>query len=110
MLPRLLDDGLPWDYFVNTRWNYIKQKYVPQLFSNQMRTLTNKRMNQSLYGIEPNFVFQAVGPTITDTTPSRIACGAVQLKPEISRLTSNGVVFSDGTNIEADVIIFATGQ
>ncbi|PIK46828.1 Dimethylaniline monooxygenase [Apostichopus japonicus] len=40
---------------------------------------------------------------------SRIFCGKVKAKTGIDHFTKTGIVFTDGTEVDADVVIFATG-
>lgn len=46
---------------------------------------------------------------VNDELPNRIACGSVQIKPDIRRFLENGVEFGDGTEVKADIIVLATG-
>jgi dimethylaniline monooxygenase (N-oxide forming) len=48
-------------------------------------------------------------PTISDDILSRIAHGEVTPKPNIARLTERTVVFADGSEIEADIVVYCTG-
>ena len=48
-------------------------------------------------------------PTVSDDILSRVAHGEVTPKPNIARLTERSVVFADGSEVEADVVIYCTG-
>jgi dimethylaniline monooxygenase (N-oxide forming) len=48
-------------------------------------------------------------PTISDDILSRVAHGEVTPKPNIARLTERTVVFSDGSEVEADIVVYCTG-
>jgi cation diffusion facilitator CzcD-associated flavoprotein CzcO len=48
-------------------------------------------------------------PTISDDILSRIAHGEVTPRPNIARLTERTVVFADGSEVEADIVIYCTG-
>jgi cation diffusion facilitator CzcD-associated flavoprotein CzcO len=48
-------------------------------------------------------------PTISDDVLSRIAHGEITPKPNIARLSPRTVVFADGSEVEADVVIYCTG-
>jgi dimethylaniline monooxygenase (N-oxide forming) len=48
-------------------------------------------------------------PTVSDDILSRIAHGEVTPKPNITRLTERTVVFADGSEVEADIVIYCTG-
>ena len=62
------------------------------------------------YGLpKPDHRFGDAHPTISDDTLSRIAHGEIQPKPSIARLTEDTVVFTDGSEVEADVVVYCTG-
>ena len=48
-------------------------------------------------------------PTVSDDILSRLAHGEVTPKPNIARLTERTVVFADGSEVEADVVVYCTG-
>jgi dimethylaniline monooxygenase (N-oxide forming) len=48
-------------------------------------------------------------PTVSDDILSRLAHGAIAPKPNIERLTERTVVFADGSEEEADVVVYCTG-
>ena len=48
-------------------------------------------------------------PTVSDDILSRVAHGKVTPKPNIARLTERTVVFADGSEVEADIVIYCTG-
>jgi dimethylaniline monooxygenase (N-oxide forming) len=48
-------------------------------------------------------------PTISDDLLSRVAHGEITPKPNIARLTEDGVVFTDGSAVEADIVVYCTG-
>ena len=48
-------------------------------------------------------------PTISDDILSRLAHGEITPKPNIARLTERTVVFADGSEVEADVVVYCTG-
>jgi cation diffusion facilitator CzcD-associated flavoprotein CzcO len=62
------------------------------------------------YGLpKPDHRFGDAHPTISDDALSRIAHGEIQPKPTIERLTERTVVFADGSEVEADVVVYCTG-
>jgi dimethylaniline monooxygenase (N-oxide forming) len=62
------------------------------------------------YGLpKPEHGVLAAHPTISDDILSRIAHGEIQPKPNIARLTETTVVFADGSEVEADIIVYCTG-
>jgi dimethylaniline monooxygenase (N-oxide forming) len=48
-------------------------------------------------------------PTISDDLLSRVTHGAIAPKPNIARLTERTVEFADGSEVEADVVVYGTG-
>jgi hypothetical protein len=48
-------------------------------------------------------------PTVSDNILSRLAHGEITPKPNIARLTERTVVFADGSEVEADVVVYCTG-
>jgi dimethylaniline monooxygenase (N-oxide forming) len=62
------------------------------------------------YGLpKPEHGVLQAHPTISDDILSRIAHGEVTPKPNIARLTERTVVFADGSEVEADIVIYCTG-
>jgi dimethylaniline monooxygenase (N-oxide forming) len=62
------------------------------------------------YGLpKPDHRFGEAHPTISDDVLSRIAHGEIQPRPSIARLTPRTVVFTDGSEVEADIVIYCTG-
>jgi dimethylaniline monooxygenase (N-oxide forming) len=62
------------------------------------------------YGLpKPEHGVLEAHPTISDDILSRIAHGEIAPKPNIARLTERTVVFADGSEVEADVVIYCTG-
>ena len=48
-------------------------------------------------------------PFLNDELGGRLVCGAVQLREDVKRFTSNGVEFKDGTYQDIDIVVLATG-
>jgi dimethylaniline monooxygenase (N-oxide forming) len=62
------------------------------------------------YGLpKPDHEFGAAHPTISDDILSRIAHGEIAPKPNIASLTASTVRFSDGSEVEADIVVYCTG-
>ena len=62
------------------------------------------------YGLPaPDHKFGEAHPTVSDDVLSRIAHGEIAPKPNIARLTERTVVFTDGSEVEADVVVYCTG-
>ena len=62
------------------------------------------------YGLpKPEHDLLQAHPTISDDILSRIGHGTVTPKPNIARLTEHTVVFADGSEVEADIVVYCTG-
>lgn len=62
------------------------------------------------YGLpKPDHAFGEAHPTISGRILDRIQHGRVTPKPNIDRLEGGDVVFTDGTRVHADVIVYCTG-
>ena len=62
------------------------------------------------YGLpKPDHGLLEAHPTISDDALSRIAHGAITPKPNIAELTERTVRFADGSEVEADVVVYCTG-
>ena len=62
------------------------------------------------YGLpRPDHKFLAAHPTVSDDILSRIAHGEILPRPNIARLTERTVVFADGSEVEADIVVYCTG-
>jgi cation diffusion facilitator CzcD-associated flavoprotein CzcO len=48
-------------------------------------------------------------PTVSDTILTRLTHGDITPKPNIERLTERTVVFADGSEEQADVVVYGTG-
>jgi cation diffusion facilitator CzcD-associated flavoprotein CzcO len=62
------------------------------------------------YGLPtPNHRFLEAHPTVSSELLLRLGSGDAIAKPNVSRLDGRTVAFEDGTSVEADAIIYATG-
>ena len=62
------------------------------------------------YGLpKPDHRFGEAHPTISDDALSRIAHGEIAPKSNIAALTERTVRFADGSEVEADVVVYCTG-
>jgi cation diffusion facilitator CzcD-associated flavoprotein CzcO len=58
---------------------------------------------------KPDHPFGAAHPTVSDDILSRIAHGEITPKPNIAELTERTVRFADGSEVDADVVVYCTG-
>lgn len=64
----------------------------------------------SRYGLaEPTHKFAQSHPTMSSRVLDRLAHGAITPKPNIASLGKDRVNFTDGTSVEADLLIYCTG-
>jgi len=62
------------------------------------------------YGLpEPDHKVGHAHPTVSDEIHDRLAAGAVVPKPRIRELRGDRVAFEDGSEVEADLIVYCTG-
>ena len=62
------------------------------------------------YGLpKPDHGLLEAHPTVSDDALSRIAHGEITPKPNIAELTERTVRFADGSEVEADVVVYCTG-
>jgi dimethylaniline monooxygenase (N-oxide forming) len=66
--------------------------------------------NMERYGLpKPDHRLLEAHPTVSDDILSRLAHGEIDVRPNIARLTERTVVFADGSEVEADVVVYCTG-
>jgi cation diffusion facilitator CzcD-associated flavoprotein CzcO len=64
----------------------------------------------SRYGLpEPDHKFGSAHPTVSGRILDRISHGTITPKPNIDRLEGDRVVFTDGSSVHADVVVYCTG-
>ena len=62
------------------------------------------------YGLpKPDHRLGDAHPTVSDDILSRMAHGTITAKPTIASLSRHGVRFADGSEVEADVVVYCTG-
>ncbi len=66
--------------------------------------------SMSKYGLqEPDHKFAQAHPTMSSRILDRLAHGAVIPKPNIDRFEGADVVFTDGSRVAADLVVYCTG-
>jgi dimethylaniline monooxygenase (N-oxide forming) len=62
------------------------------------------------YGLpQPDHDILEAHPTVSDDLLSRLGHGDITVKPSISRFDGPTVHFTDGSSVEADVVVYGTG-
>jgi dimethylaniline monooxygenase (N-oxide forming) len=75
-----------------------------------MRELRHVQGPMESYGLpKPDHKLGEAHPTISAELLSRIGHGRITPKPNIERIESHGVRFTDGTSVEVDTIVWCTG-
>ena len=75
-------------------------------------TLTHKLTVGDLrrFGIPaPDHKFYETHPIVNQQLPYYVGHGSVSPKPEIERFETSSVVFTDGSEVDIDLVVFATG-
>jgi cation diffusion facilitator CzcD-associated flavoprotein CzcO len=81
---------------------------VRRLFITALLRIYQGKMTR--YGLpEPDHRFGEAHPTVSGRILDRLAHGAITPKPNIERLEDEHVVFTDGTRVHADLVIYCTG-
>jgi dimethylaniline monooxygenase (N-oxide forming) len=82
--------------------------WLRQLFGTLVLRLVNGPHER--YGLpKPDHRFGSAHPTVSGRILDRIAHGTITPKPNIARLEGDRVVFTDGSSVHADVVIYCTG-
>ena len=100
--------GRPTDGIVN----FCEKMPMPRGLRNLMYTLWHKLMvgSNARYGLpEPEHRIMDTHPTMNTVLPQLAAHGRIGIKPEITELKGRMVRFADGTEVEADLLVYATG-
>jgi len=85
----------------------VPLKIRQKVFAGILRTQIGKVED---YGLpKPDHQIADAHPTISDTILSRITHGAIKVKPNIASLEGDRVRFEDGSEVEADVVVYCTG-
>lgn len=100
--------GRPTDGIVN----FCEGMPMPHGLRNIVYTVWHKLMvgSNARYGLpEPEHRIMDTHPTMNTVLPQLAAHGRIAIKPEITELTGRMVRFADGTEVEADLLVYATG-
>ena len=100
--------GRPTDGVVN----FCEKMPMPRCLRNVIYTIWHKLMvgSNARYGLpEPEHRIMDTHPTMNTVLPQLAAHGRIGIKPEITELKGRKVCFADGTEVEADLLVYATG-
>ncbi|XP_036756983.2 flavin-containing monooxygenase 2 isoform X1 [Manis pentadactyla] len=111
VMSRISEDGYPWDMVFHTRFSSALRNILPRsALKWMMERQINQWFNHENYGLDPENKYLMKEPVLNDDLPSRILCGAIQVKPRVTEFRETSVVFADGTaEQDIEVVIFATG-
>jgi len=107
ILDRIARNGLPGDLGSNSRL----LQWIPDSIRNDTfrRNLERKYGDLTNYGLKPSFPILSAHPTVNGELVGRIATGSITVHPNIKKLTSNTVIFDNGVEVQADIVIYCTG-
>ena len=100
--------GRPTDGIVN----FCEKLPLPRGVRNVIYTLWHKLMvgSNARYGLpEPEHRIMDTHPTMNTVLPQLVAHGRIGIKPDITELKGRSVRFSDGSEVEGDLLVYATG-
>jgi hypothetical protein len=106
---RCAENGVPWDITRFTRYKQTLRQWLPRLYWWQIERDLNAQMDHAFHGLKPRHLVSQTLQQVNDYIPHCILNGRIKLKPEMSRVTSSGIQFKDGSFEDVDVIILATG-
>lgn len=111
VLPRLLDNGLPFDLLLNNRSEQLRRRLLPSaVYDFVVERMIGARFDHVEYALRPANGFLQQIPMINDELPMALASGRVTVRSDIRRLTEFGVEFEDGFDADdVDAIVYATG-
>ena len=100
--------GRPMDGIIN----FCEKFPMPRGLRNRLYTHWHRLMvgNNEHYGLpEPEHRIMDTHPTMTTVLPQLAGHGRIGVKPDITKFAGKKVRFSDGSEVEADLVMFATG-
>ncbi|XP_071820979.1 flavin-containing monooxygenase 5-like [Apostichopus japonicus] len=98
--------GWPGDLYMNRRINFLLPEWYRR---NAMKKDLLSKINVDNLGLRCDRELFCSEVMVNDLIQSSIFCGKVKTKTGIDHFTKTGIVFTDGTEVDADVVIFATG-
>lgn len=111
VIPRATPDGLPYEQMhYNRRAKFWNQFSMFNDIDSQMEAICSSRLDHDVFKITPPWRFTQGQPLISEDLPTRVLGGYIELKTGVQSMTSNGVIFTDGSKLDqVDVIVMGTG-
>ncbi len=100
--------GRPMDGIIN----FCEKIPMPRWLRNRLYTHWHRLMvgKNERYGLpEPEHRIMDTHPTMNTVLPQLAGHGRIGVKPDITEFAGNRVRFSDGSEVEADIVVLATG-
>lgn len=99
--------GVPTDHLTDSALARTHHK-VQQLGMRALLRLSVGKVTD--YGLpEPDHQVLDAHPTVSDELLTRLGHGDITVKPSIDRFDGSNVHFTDGSSVEADVVVYSTG-
>lgn len=92
--------------------HFFERFPIPPRLRNRLYTRWHRLMvgRNERYGLpEPDYLIMDTHPTMNTVLPQLAAHGRIGIKPDVTEFDGNIVRFSDGSEVEADLVVFATG-
>ncbi|XSG82247.1 MAG: flavin-containing monooxygenase [Methyloligella sp. ZOD6] len=100
--------GKPMDGLIN----FFEKIPMPRVIRNRLYTRWHRIFvgkNENFGLPEPDYLIMDTHPTMNTVLPQLVAHGRIDIKPDVTEFDGNKVRFSDGSEVEADLVVFATG-
>lgn len=103
VLPRCAPCGRPWGHAPRRTPGKASMQLAWEAWARSMRTQADALGLQCTHSLDEQH------PTINDALVGTIREGRIVIRPNVRRLLPRAVEFEDGTVVDADVVIYATG-
>lgn len=100
--------GKPMDGLIH----FFEKIPVPHAIRNRLYTRWHRIFvgkNENFGLPKPDYLIMDTHPTMNTVLPQLVAHGRIAIKPDVVAFEGNTVRFADGSEVEADIVIFATG-
>lgn len=106
IIPRSGPSGWPIDLAINRRFNFLLPEWY---YRSVIKKELSSRINMENLGVRSDRELFSSAVMVNDFIEGRILCGKIKAKAGIHHFTTTGIVFTDGTEVKADIVIYATG-